>query len=126
MSNADALDKMMTERRAADAALIPPDSPLEELLRGTRLRVGRIAIDTMDGVNWRAGISHFNGPSVHQPYPHGDPVEALRAALIEDERMYRDDARRYEAAPKLGDAGLYPSLAPPDEPPLDDMDDILG
>lgn len=89
-------------------------SPLEDLLRATSLRVGRIAIDTMDGENWRASVSHFNGRHIHQPYPFGDPVEALRAALIEDERQGRDVERRYEAAPKLGELPRVPQVAPVD------------
>lgn len=93
------------------------DRCLEDLLRATSLRVGRIAIDTMDGVNWRASVSHFNGRHVHQPHPFGDPVEALRVALIEDERQQRDLVRRYDAAPKLG-------AAPPAA--VDDTEDLLG
>ena len=42
-----------------------------------------------------------------------DPVNALRAALVEDERRERDLARRYEAASKVAQ-------------PSDEFEDLFG
>lgn len=113
------------------------DTSLEALLRATSLTHGRIAIYVMNG-QWTCDIAHFNGHLVHQPKHHGDPVTALRAALIEDERRCREQARRYAAAPK---AGAYTQAmteefseaqaqiadeVEADEVEADEMEDLLG
>lgn len=76
---------------------------LEDMLRASQLRRGAIQMACVDG-SWGVTISHQHA---HQVHPNGkwhdDPVEALRVALIEDDRICRDTARRYEAAEKLGD-----------------------
>lgn len=88
-------------------------SDLDSLLRSTALKHGRISLDTMGDGRWTATVSHFDA---HMSHPmgvdHGDPVDALRAALIEDERKCRELVRRYHAAPK--------AIVP------DDMEDVLG
>jgi hypothetical protein len=108
------------------------DTGLEALLRATSLSHGRIAIYVMNG-QWSCDIAHINGHLVHQPKHHGDPVTALRAALIEDERRSRDQVRRYEAAPK---AGAYTQEMTDEfseaqaqiaaEVEADEMEDLLG
>ena len=80
-------------------------SDLESLLRASTLRHGRICLFTQDG-EWYGAVTHFAG---HQTTMggdkwHGDPVDALRAALVEDDRRSRELSRRYAAAPKVAPA----------------------
>jgi hypothetical protein len=97
------------------------DTPLEALLRATSLTHGRIALDVHDG-QWGASVCHFQGEMTHHMGTyHGDPVEALRAALIEDERRERDRQRRYDLAPRAGATGADTGCDPTDE-----LADLLG
>ncbi|AOR76544.1 hypothetical protein [Novosphingobium resinovorum] len=76
-------------------------TPLEDLLRAVSLQRGRIALDRLPDGEWGAGIYPFDNshPSFHHlGNTHGDPVDALRAALIGFEREERDLERRYQAA----------------------------
>ena len=93
---------------------------LEELLRNSAVTNGSISLLRLNGGQWRATVCHHNGHMVH-PFDdwEDDPVEALRIALVEDERLCRDLARRYRNAPKIGSERPAP-------PPIDDMDDLLG
>ena len=76
---------------------------LETLLRNTELRHGRICLYTDKG-EWFAAVTHFHGHQTHLGGEtwHSDPVDALRAALVEDDRKSRDIKRRYTEAPKKG------------------------
>ncbi len=73
---------------------------LEELLRCCTVKRGAILMSILDG-EFGVTITHHQG---HQTHPmgkwHSDPVDALTAALIEDERVSRDLSRRYAEAPK--------------------------
>jgi len=75
---------------------------------------GRISLLVYDG-EWTCEVAHYS-PQVpaHRTDYHGDPVDALRAALIEDDRLRRDLARRYNESPKLGldddRAGVHPDF----------------
>lgn len=77
-------------------------TPLEELLRSHRMWRGAIQMACVDG-QWGVTVTHHGGHQVHPMGKwHDDPVDALRAALIEDERMQREQVRKYSGAPKLG------------------------
>lgn len=119
------------------------DVPLDELLRATALTNGSISLCRVNGSRWRAVVNHIqNGaehPLSHMVHPFDDwaedPVDALRVALIEDDRRCRDLARRYEAAPKMGGSPFgrivnsrinTTSGVDPDFDALDPMEDILG
>ena len=86
------------------------EATLVELLRSTELTNGSISLRRIQGGGWSAVIAHnrqspdhLMGHMVH-PFDAqwDDPVEALRVALIEDERLCRDLQRRYREAPKFG------------------------
>jgi hypothetical protein len=76
---------------------------LETLLRECSLDYGHIQLFRSEE-GWQASIYHY---SKHEPMTcvnskvSSDPVNALRAALVEDERRARDLTRRYEAAAKV-------------------------
>lgn len=90
------------------------DHPLINLLEETSLSHGRICLYVADG-RWTVTISHFNDRLTHPlDQSHHCPVQALRLALIEDERKSRDRARRYTHAEKLG-----PIITPSE-------DDLIG
>lgn len=97
---------------------------LEEMLRSHHVKRGAILMSIVDG-EYGVTISHQQG---HQTTPmgrwHQDPVAALRAALLEDDRVCRDVARRYAGATKHGD-GVQTDI----EDVLasdDDFGDLLG
>lgn len=75
---------------------------LEALLRGAADRGGQVslaAITAGDAGGFSGCVYYYpDGPLVNRRDP--DPIAALRAALIEDERQARDTARRYAAASK--------------------------
>ncbi len=75
----------------------------EDLLRASGLQYGHIQL-FRDESGWQADVCHYRreprGASGGRVF--GDPVEALRAALIEDERVQRDVARKYAGAAKVG------------------------
>lgn len=82
---------------------------LEALLRESRLTYGHIQL-FHDDQGWQASVYHYEPKRLtHDGKVMSDPVAALRAALLEDERKTRDMERRYAAAEKLGDVS----------PPLD-------
>ena len=76
---------------------------LEALLRSTDMTYGRISLFVMDGT-WRASVDHYphGRSSAFQFDGHSDPVDALRVALLDDERKGREVQRRYADAPKMG------------------------
>ncbi len=75
---------------------------LETLLRATTLAYGNIGLHrSRDGL-WFASISHFSDHLTKDCKGYGDPVEALRVALIEDARVTADQVRKYKGAAKLG------------------------
>lgn len=77
-------------------------SDLEALLRGVDLPWGHIQLYHAEG-SWQASVCNYlPRRDVHSSPYLSDPVDALRAALIEHERFMRDTQRRYDAAPKLG------------------------
>lgn len=89
---------------------------LESLLRGSRLSHGHIQL-FRDASGWQAHICHYHrtprdavGGKVFD-----DPLDALHAVLIEDDRVQRDFERRYAAAPKVGDRPPPPASDPFEE-----------
>lgn len=75
---------------------------LEDLLRGCALERGTIQLTRLPS-GWAATIAHHPVGRMVSTAPtgwHADPVDALRAALIEDERQARDLERRYAEAPR--------------------------
>lgn len=79
-------------------------TPLEDLLRGCALDWGHVQL-FRDADGWQASVCHYRPRrDVHDGVRHADPVDALRAALIEDDRQLRDLARRYAAAPRIDTA----------------------
>ena len=78
-------------------------SDLETLLRTVALDYGHIQL-FRDANGWQASVCHYEPRrDVHDGIAIADPVDALRAALIEDDRQARDLERRYAEAPKVGD-----------------------
>ena len=89
---------------------------LEDMLRATLLRDGAIQMNCCDG-KWCAVITYRNGRATNHCMGADqwldDPVDALRAVLINEERESRDIVRRYAAATKIG--APAPSLTSDDE-----------
>jgi len=76
---------------------------IEDLLRSTRMHYGHIQL-FRDDQGWQASVYHYEPKRLtHDGRVMDDPVAALRAALIEDERRTKDLERRYAASVKLGD-----------------------
>lgn len=71
---------------------------VETLLRESALTYGHIQLfRNEDG--WQASVCHYGPPPVTRDSKvFGDPVEALRKALLEDARKTADVKRRYERA----------------------------
>lgn len=70
---------------------------LETLLRESRLTYGHIQL-FHDDQGWQASVYHYEPKRLtHDGKVMSDPVAALRAALLEDERKTRDMERRYAA-----------------------------
>lgn len=91
---------------------------LETLLRQTALEHGHIQL-FRDECGWQADVCHYRRDprDARGGKNFTDPVDALRAALIEDERIAREVALKYRAAPKAGD----------DAPPaIDTFEDMFG
>ena len=92
---------------------------LETLLRGSALAYGHIQL-FRDNDGWQASVCHYAAATVDNANRQvdskvfADPTEALRKALLEDDRRTRDLERRYAAAPKAA------------TPPADEFEDILG
>lgn len=101
---------------------------LETLLRETRLTYGHIQLFRSDD-GWQASICHYE-PIDEQTRYHqtdgkvcADPVDALRKALLEDDRKTRDLERRYAAAPKMPQQiDIEDAIAAT----IPDYEDILG
>ena len=90
-------------------------SPIEDMLRSTSMRYGHIQL-FHDDQGWQASVYHYEPKRLtHDGRVMSDPVDALRAALIEDERKTRDLARRYAAAEKVSAA-----------PVADEFEDLFG
>lgn len=89
---------------------------LDELLRECRIEYGHIQL-FRDADGWQASVYHYEPQRLtYHGKPLEDPVDALRKALLEDERLTRDLERKYAAAPKQGDATAD----------SDDFEDIFG
>ena len=86
-------------------------TPLETLLRASALDYGHIQL-FRDAGGWQADVCHYRRDprDAHGGQVFGDPVDALRAALIEDERIGREVARKYEAAARVGGGDDFESL----------------
>lgn len=70
---------------------------LETLLRESRLTYGHIQL-FRDDHGWQASVYHYEPKRLtHDGKVMSDPVAALRAALLEDDRKTRDMERRYAA-----------------------------
>ena len=77
-------------------------SDLETQLRGCELDWGHIQL-FRDANGWQASVCHYAPRrDIHDGRVFADPVDALRAALIEDDRQARDLERRFTEAPKAG------------------------
>lgn len=77
---------------------------VEDLLRACALDWGHIQL-FRDSQGWQASVCHYRPRrDVHDGVRFADPVDALRAALVEDDRQARDLARRYAAAPRHAEA----------------------
>jgi hypothetical protein len=75
---------------------------IEALLRDCRMTYGHIQL-FRDAAGWQASVYHYEPKRLtHDGVACADPVDALRLALIEDERRSRDLERRYAAAEKAG------------------------
>jgi len=76
---------------------------IDDLLRSTRMHYGHIQL-FRDDQGWQASVYHYEPKRLtHDGKVSDDPVAALRAALIEDERRSRDLERRYAQSAKVGD-----------------------
>lgn len=81
---------------------------IETLLRDSRLSYGHIQL-FRDEAGWQASVYHYEPKRLTSDgKAMADPANALRVALLEDERRTRDLERRYAAAPKLG--GVEPEF----------------
>lgn len=87
---------------------------VEDLLRASQMAYGHIQL-FRDEAGWHVSVNHYRTPT---PNPDdtftlanfGDPVEALRCGLIEDDRRTRDLERKYAASKK----------GPPEPAPCDE------
>lgn len=70
---------------------------IEDLLRESRLTYGHIQL-FRDEQGWQASVYHYEPKDLVDSKVFGDPVTALRAALMEDDRKTRDMERKYAAA----------------------------
>jgi len=74
---------------------------VETLLRESSLTYGHIQLFRSDDGTWQGSVCHYGPPSTTcDSKCFTDPVEALRKALMEDDRLSRDMLRRYNNAPK--------------------------
>ena len=88
-------------------------SPLETLLRETSLTYGHIQL-FRDDSGWQASVCHYeptaaSGVTINSKVS-SDPVNALRAALLEDERRGREVAKKYAAAAKVAGGDDFEDL----------------
>lgn len=79
------------------------DTTLEALLRSSSLTYGHVQL-FRDEHGWQASVYHYEPKTLTNGRVLNDPVDALRVALVEDERKTRDLERRYAVAVKVGDA----------------------
>lgn len=77
------------------------DTTLEALLRASTLTYGHVQL-FRDDQGWQASVYHYEPKTLTNGRALDDPVDALRVALVEDDRKTRDLARRYAAAEKVG------------------------
>ena len=77
-----------------------PTDSLDALLRDLPITYGHIQL-FRDASGWQASVYHY-APKAEKQLTNSkvfdDPVEALRVALIEDERKTRDMERKYARA----------------------------
>jgi hypothetical protein len=79
-------------------------STLEDLLRACPMVCGTIQLYRSPDERWTARVAHDNSYMAWRDgNDHGDPVDALRAALIEDRRLHSDLERRYAQAMAAAD-----------------------
>lgn len=92
---------------------------IEDLLRDSAISFGHIQL-FRDDAGWTASVQHYGpGPGVTSDVTLptcDDPVDALRAVLIEDDRRSRDIERKYAAA-----VAAKKVKAPPPEDPMAGM-----
>ena len=81
-------------------------SSLETLLRESSLTYGHIQLFRNEE-GWQASVCHYEPTAVSgvtiNSKVSSDPVNALRAALLEDERRGREVVKKYAAAVKVAD-----------------------
>ena len=104
-------------------------SDLADLLRQSSLTYGHIQL-FRDEAGWQASVCHY-GPErrdVHDGRAFADPAEALRKALLEDQRRSRDVARRYDIAmsERPAQIDLEEAIAAAVPPTVDPFADLLG
>lgn len=96
------------------------DDSIEALLRESRLTYGHIQL-FRDDQGWQASVYHYEPKRLtHDGKVMDDPVAALRAALLEDERKTRDLERRYAAEMVKKKQAVM--VATPD----DEFEDLFG
>lgn len=104
-------------------------SSIETMLRSTSMRYGHIQL-FRDDQGWQASVYHYEPKRLtHDGRVMSDPVDALRAALIEDERRTRDLERRYAAtvvAQKQAAVAAVMIVAPEGVQSTDEFEDIFS
>lgn len=109
----------VTKSSAATVTGMTDDS-IEALLRESRLTYGHIQL-FRDDQGWQASVYHYEPKRLtHDGKVMDDPVAALRAALLEDERKTRDLERRYAAEMVKKKQAVM--VATPD----DEFEDLFG
>ena len=97
---------------------------LETLLHESSLTYGHIQL-FRDEQGWQASVCHY-GPErrdVHDGHVFGDPVEALRKALLEDARLSHDVQRKYDIA--MAEKPVQIDLEEAIAAATDDFEDLL-
>ena len=72
-------------------------SDLESLLCECQLRYGHIQLFRNEA-GWQASVYHYTPKALTDSAVFSDPVQALRVALVEDDRKTRDMERKYARA----------------------------
>lgn len=71
-------------------------SDLEALLCECQLRYGHIQLFRNEA-GWQASVYHYTPKTLTDSAVFSDPVQALRVALVDDDRKTRDMERKYQA-----------------------------
>lgn len=101
---------------------MPTDTTLETLLRASTLTYGHIQL-FHDDQGWQASVYHYEPKTLTNGRTLDDPVDALRVALVEDDRKTRDLERRYSAAVVQKKQATVAAVMAADP---DDFEDMFG